>query len=94
MEMQGAVGIHCETVDGGNTFADDCVIDWGLEAFDGDVVFAGPRIIDVVHEPIDESRKAVDVGCETVDEGDTVDEGCEAAKVDVDVEDRDGRAEG
>ena len=47
MEMQGAV-------DGGNTFADARFVEWRLEAVDGDLVFAGPRVIDVVREAIGE----------------------------------------
>ena len=65
--MQGAV-------DGGNTFADARFVDWRLDAVDGDVVFAGPQVIDVVHEAIDEGHEAVDVGHVAVDEGDTIDE--------------------
>ena len=72
--MQGAV-------DGGNTFADARFVDWRLEAVDGDVVFTGPRVIDVVREAIDEGREAVDVGHVAVDEGDTVDENAVLAGV-------------
>lgn len=59
MEMQGAVGIDCETVDGGDTFADDRVVDWSLEAFGGGNVFAAARIVGVGHEVIDGDKVRV-----------------------------------
>ena len=45
----------------------------------GDIVGPGCRLV---------------VGCEVVDESDTINEGCEAAEVDIDVEDGDEWADG
>ena len=60
-------------VDGGNTFANARVVDWGLEV-DGEVVFAGPRIIDMCLEAIGEGNivagaRVVDLDSGANDEG-------------------------
>ena len=68
MEMQGAV-------EGGNTFADARFVDWCLEAINGNVVFAGPRVIE---ETVDGGDVFVDA--QVIDGSGEVVDGNERAK--------------
>ena len=60
MEIQGSVGIDCEAVDGGDTFADAPVVDLGHEAVVGDKVLASS-------DAVGEGQSAIDEGCGAVD---------------------------
>ena len=65
VEIQGAIDVSRETVDGGEVFVGVQVVNVGCKAIGvGDIV-AGACVVDVSHE-------AVDVGCEVVDEDNTL----------------------